>query len=132
MAGVILETSFLVDYERELARGRPSNAHRFLEADESRQLCITPTVAGELAAGESLRDRQTWDEFLAGFQMLTLGPDVCWEYGSAHRYLKRNGLLIGANDLWIAAAGLAYGMPVVTRIRRDFERVPGLEVLSHA
>ena len=35
------------------------------------------------------------------------------------------------NDLWIAAAGLTYRMPVVSRNARHFERVPGLEVVGY-
>ena len=47
------------------------------------------------------------------------------------RYLRDNGLLIGPNDLWIAATGLVTGMPVVTRNEAEFRRVPELEVLGY-
>jgi alpha-L-fucosidase 2 len=53
-------------------------------------------------------------------------------YGRAYRYLEANGLLIGGNDLWIAATALAHELPVVTRNAAHFGRVPGLEVLSYA
>jgi predicted nucleic acid-binding protein len=56
---------------------------------------------------------------------------VCWHYGQVDRHLHANGRLIGANDLWIAALGLAYGVPIVTRNDRHFLRVPGLAVLSY-
>lgn len=69
---------------------------------------------------------------MAPFHVLALDRDVCWEYGNAFRYLQANGLLIGANDLWIAAAGLAYRRPVVSRNARHFARVPGLEVVGYA
>lgn len=62
---------------------------------------------------------------------LALTPDVAWEYGKAFRYLRGDGRLIGANDLWIAAAGLAYGMGVITRNVERYRRVPGLEVVSY-
>ena len=42
--------------------------------------------------------------------------------------LKRQGQLFGANDLWIAATALAHKLPLVTRNRTRFERVPGLDV----
>ena len=46
---LILETSFLVDFERENNRGVPGPALAFLEAHEDDRPYIT--VAGELAAG---------------------------------------------------------------------------------
>ena len=41
--------------------------------------------------------------------------------------LRENGLLIDANDLWIAATALAVGMPVVTRHEKHFARGAGAE-----
>lgn len=129
---LILETTFLIDLEREAARRIPGPAHELLARHPRHRLHITPTIAGELAAGTSMADRARWEEFVAPFNVLALGRDSCWEYGNAHRYLQAQGLLIGANDLWIAAAGLAYGMPVVSRNARHFARVPGLQVVSYA
>jgi predicted nucleic acid-binding protein len=63
--------------------------------------------------------------------VLSSTADVSWHYGRAFRHLHDNGQLIGANDLWIAATGLAYRMPVVTRNLEHFRRVPGLEVDSY-
>lgn len=129
---LILETTFLIDLEREAARKAPGAAHGFLERRRpDDRLHITPTVAGELAGGGSLSDRARWEDFVSPFHMLPLDRGVAWEYGKAFRYLQANGLLIGANDLWIAAAGIAYRMPVVSRNARHYSRVPGLEVLGY-
>ena len=92
---------------------------------------MTFTVVGELAAGLSLSGRQRWEEFLGPFHILPFTEDVSWEYGRAFRYLKENGLLVGANDLWIAATALASKMPVVTRNVEHYRRVPGLQVESY-
>ncbi len=128
---LILETTFLIDLEREAARGAPGPAHALLARHAQHRLYLTPTIAGELAAGASMTDRERWEGFLAPFHILALNRDVCWHYGNTFRYLQANGLLIGANDLWIAAAGLAYRMPVVSRNSRHFERIPGLEVVGY-
>jgi tRNA(fMet)-specific endonuclease VapC len=130
-AGLILETTFVVDLEREAMRSQPAAAHAFLERHRDHPLHLTFIVAGELAAGFAVRDRPRWEELLAPFYVLPYTPDVCWHYGQVDRHLRGNGRLIGANDLWIAAFGLAYGMPIVTRNVRHFVRVPGLEVLSY-
>jgi predicted nucleic acid-binding protein len=126
--GLILGTTFLVDLDRELKRGEFGPAQRFLKERSAEPLFLTFTVAGELAAGPGLTERSHWEELIGPFQVLQATPDVCWEYGRAFRYLATNGLLIGTNDLWIAATALAFGKAVVTRNSREFERVPGLEV----
>jgi predicted nucleic acid-binding protein len=125
---LILETTFLVDLERELARNSNGPAQKYLSGNADCQLYITHTIAGELAAGASLDDRNKWDEFVRPFRILACNKNVCWEYGKAYRYLKDNGLLIGNNDLWIAATALAHRMPVVTRNARHYRRVPGVVV----
>jgi predicted nucleic acid-binding protein len=129
--GLILETTFVVDLEREAMRSQPAAAHAFLEQHRERPLYLAFIVAGELAAGFPVGDRPRWESLLAPFHLLSHTPDVCWHYGQIDRHLRANGRLIGANDLWIAAFGLAYGMPIVTRNDRHFLRVPGLEVVSY-
>ena len=47
--------------------------------------------------------------------------------GPAHRLLERH-----AGHLWIAAAGLAHRVPVVSRNARHFERVPALKVVAYS
>lgn len=42
---------------------------------------------------------------------------------------KDNGDLIDAHDLWIAATAPSQGMAVATVNARDFERVPGLDIV---
>lgn len=125
---LILETTFLVDLEREHHRGRPGRAVAFLEVHSDARLYLTFTIAGELAAGASMADRARWEEFLGPFYVLPSTAEVSWEYGRACQYLRDNGRLIGANDLWIAATGLAYRMPIVTRNIEHYRRVPGLQV----
>lgn len=129
---LILETTFLIDLEREHARGATGAAIAFLDAHEDARLYVTFTIAGELAAGLSMADRPRWEEFLAPFHVLAFNADVSWEYGQAYRYLRENGQLIGSNDLWIAATAIAYGMPVVTRNAQHYRRVPRLQVEGYA
>ena len=129
---MILDSTFLVDFEREAARRKGGRATEFLEARPDEELCITFTIAGELAAGESLgRDRAKWEAFLRPFRFLGYNEEVAWRFGLVFRELRRQGALIGANDMWIAATALAHGVALVTRNGDEFRRVPGLEVLSY-
>jgi predicted nucleic acid-binding protein len=128
---LILETSFLGDLERELIAGCPGPAQRFLESYQAQKLHITFTIAGELAAGPRMNERGAWNELVSPFEVLPCTPEVSWRYGRLHRYLRDNGLLIDANDLWIAATALAFEMPVVTRNEKHFARVPELDVIGY-
>jgi tRNA(fMet)-specific endonuclease VapC len=130
-SALILETTFLVDLEREALTGEPGPAHRFLEDNADRELCITLTTAGELACGPRLQDRSAWETLVTRFRLLTPDLETRWAYGQTFRYLKDNGLLIGANDLWIAAVSVVHGLPLVTRDPSHFRRVPGLEVMTY-
>jgi len=129
---LILETTFMIHLESELLRAETGPPQALLERHPSDRLHITFTVAGELAAGPGVDQRQRWEAFLSPFHVLTCTKDVCWEYGKTYRYLRDNGLLIGSNDLWIAATALAHGLPVVTRNEQHYRRVPGLRVMSYA
>jgi tRNA(fMet)-specific endonuclease VapC len=129
---MILDSTFLVDFERERKRREPGVACEFLRAHSDERLCITFTIAGELAAGKSLgSERARWKRFIQPFRILESSADVAWEFGVACQQLQWTGNLIGGNDLWIGATGLAYGLPVVTRNAREFGRIPGLQVLSY-
>ncbi|MCP4431750.1 MAG: type II toxin-antitoxin system VapC family toxin, partial [Gammaproteobacteria bacterium] len=50
------------------------------------------------------------------------------EYGKLRHHLSRKGMLIGPNDMFIAAQALSTGLIVVTANTGEFSRVPGLNV----
>ena len=128
---LILETTFLIDLEREVARRTEGPAHRFLEHHGEARFCIDSTIAGELAAGPRAEERAQWEAFIRPFRILDCTQEVCWQYGRVYQYLRVNGILIGTNDLWISATALAYDLPLVTQNIKHFQRVPGLTVVAY-
>ena len=128
---LILETTFLIDVERERQKGARGPAMAFLERHGDDRLVVTPTIVGELAAGFEDGGVERLERFLAPFRILEIDRDVCWHYSRIYRHLRDNGVLVGANDTWIAATARAHGMPVVTGNEKHFRRVPGITVLSH-
>ena len=78
---LILETSFLIDLEREHNRGAPARAAAFLEANGDANLYLPFVVPGELAAGVSMAHRDRWEAFIA--PVLSAAPHALTSAGSS-------------------------------------------------
>jgi tRNA(fMet)-specific endonuclease VapC len=128
---LILDTSFIVDAEREAQRRSKGRAHDFLSAHPEEKFYITFTVAGELACGTSASARESWERLLQPYALLAWDREVSFLYGRIYRDLAAAGTLIGTNDLWIAATALRHNMAVVTDNTKEFARVTGLQVVSY-
>ncbi len=106
-------------------------ARRIAEVGEE-SICTSIIVAAELrfgaakSASEALVDRV--EIVLAAIDTLPLEPPADRHYAVIRQALSQQGVLIGPNDLLIAAHALALGLTVVTANEREFARVPGLEV----
>ena len=129
--GLILDTNFIISAEREAKRGVVGRADRFLTNRLKEKVFITFTVAGELACGRSAFPRRDWERLCGPFPVLPWTREISWQYGEIYRGLAAKGLLIGANDMWIAATALVHGMGVVTDNANEFNRVSGLTVLPY-
>lgn len=129
---LIFDTTFLIDFQRERARQAGSGpAHRFLQdhADAGMQLPVT--ALGEFAEGFVDRGHPVLQATAALFEILPVDAETAYRYAEVTRYLREQGRLPGANDLWIAASALRHGGALVTRNAADFSRVPGLVVLGY-
>ena len=127
---MIIDTNVLIWLERETRKGVPGAATGFFESLSETRLCVTPTIAGEIACGASMSGRDAWEKFLLPFEMLTIDAEAAWHYGNQYRALAGRGELIGSNDLWIAATALAHELPLATGNVQEFERVRGLTVVG--
>lgn len=127
---MIIDTNVLIWLERETRRGSPGKATALFQSLSGTRICITPTIAGEIACGAGMSGREVWAKFLLPFEMLTIDAETAWHYGEQYRALAHQGQLIDSNDLWIAATALAHELPLATGNVQEFERVKGLTVVG--
>ena len=130
MALICADTTFLIDLSREAGR-ESGPVQEFLRIHFADEFALSVTALGEFAAGFADLSDPTFIAVKSGFRLLKSDESVAWHYREIFRFLKGRGELIGANDLWIAAAAIANKMALVTRNFREFRRVPGLEVLAY-
>ena len=133
MAGrVALDTTFLIDIQRERAAPEGERpAHDFLMTDPEVELHLSTTALGEFAEGFADANDPVLRTVRDLHVLLPIDEETALAYGRITRALRRAGRLIGTNDLWIAAASLRYGLPLVTANVSDFSRVDGLELLTY-
>lgn len=129
---LLADTVFLIDLWREARAPGPATA--YAKAHISLQVAIPWVAAGEflsgaLAAGQ---DSDLVTAFLARYPVLHSDAATVRSYAGIYADLRGRGVMIGPNDLWIAASALVNGLPLLTRNTTDFGYVEGLDVVNYS
>ena len=130
--GTLIDSSVLISLERS-----PLDVHAAVAAHEHEQVAIAAITASELIHGvhraTTPSQRQRRESFverlLAVLPILPFDGVTARVHASLWANLAAKGTSVGAHDLLIAATAIAAGYRVLTRDRRSFARIPGLEVL---
>jgi predicted nucleic acid-binding protein len=121
---LLLDTSFLIEFEDELAADRPGSASALLAARRNQPAAISIVTLGEFAEG--FLDPVALSDFVRPFRIVQLSRMIAWRAALLQTSLLRR---LGENDAWIAATAIAYGATLVGR-ERAFARVPRLDYLG--
>lgn len=96
------------------------------------EVCTSVIVAAELRYGAlrkgSERLTARLDALLERLPVMAFEPPADAAYGRLRSVLEKSGVLIGGNDMLIAAHALSLDCVVVTDNEREFRRVDGLRV----
>ena len=108
-----------------------------LEAIPVTAMCTSAIVESELRYGVELsprrpKDREAHEVLLGYLQVFDYPAAASLDYGQIRADLKRRGLVIGANDMLIAAHARCLGLTLVTDNAREFGRAPGLRIENWA
>lgn len=132
MAGRLsLDTTVLIDLQRERRTGGDGPAHTLLRRDPDVELYLSVVALGEFAEGFDDPDHPVLRIARELHVLLTVDEATALAYGRVTRSLRDRGELIGSNDLWIAATCLRHDLPLATSNVAHFGRVPGLEVVRY-
>ena len=113
-------------------RQRPPQALAVFNQHAGRMALCAITLA-ELMHGAEKSSRPTVnlavvEDFCSRLEVLPYGPKAAQHYGQIRAALELAGTPMGVNDLHIAAHARSEGLVVVTNNRREFDRVPALQV----
>jgi predicted nucleic acid-binding protein len=135
--GILLDSGVLIAQER-----KGLNAYGVLQAVESRfprqQAGLSVVTLMELAHGARRADsparrssrQQFLSELCGALPIHSITPEVALRAGQIDGDATASGVRIPVADLLIGATALELGFSVVTLNLRDFQRIPGLDVIS--
>ena len=125
----LLDTSVCVAFLNELdaALGEKLRSR----GPEDVKLCSVVKAELVYGARNSARVEENLSKlalFFEPFESVPFDDAAAEHYGVLRVQLRRAGTPIGANDMLIAAIGLARDLTVITRNQSEFRRVAGLRV----
>jgi tRNA(fMet)-specific endonuclease VapC len=96
-------------------------------------VCISVITKSELLYGVEVSPKRRQDEaalaaFLRYVEVLDFPDNASPHYAKIRADLKTRGMMIGANDLLIAAHARSLGFTLVTNNTREFRRVRNLSI----
>lgn len=96
-------------------------------------LCMSVTTKAELLYGvrmspDMARDDRALRGFLTYVAVVGISEEAAEHYADIRADLTRQGTLIGANDLLIAAHARSLELTLITNKMREFSRVQGLSL----
>jgi tRNA(fMet)-specific endonuclease VapC len=125
----LLDTNACIRY----LNGRSPQLRSRFNATDPAEILICSVVKAELYFGaaqssDPAKTRNRQMQFLNRFRSLPFDDAAAATYGLIRADLSQRGLLIGPNDLMIAAISVAHGLTLVTHNVAEFGRVPGLAI----
>jgi tRNA(fMet)-specific endonuclease VapC len=128
---VLLDTTFLIDLQRDLKGERSRGAARFLQSRPSAQVFISLISWMEFAEGYGPERKEACRLFLSRFPLVLPDISIAWRASRLSRQMREQGRRVGDHDIWIAATAMELGKPLVTRNIRHFKLIPDLHVVIY-
>jgi len=120
-----------------IAKHNPPAVRERFSQHTATELAMSVVTLGELRFGaEKSQSRERALSVISNLestmQIAAITDTVGIHYGQIRADLQQRGLLIGNNDLWLAAHARAEGWILVTNNEREFVRVKELQVENWA
>ena len=132
--GLMLDTNVFIHFERS------GNTIDFSKWEKYGDVYISAITSSELLVGvhyaktEAQKNRRSAfvESILAKIPILSFKTEEARVHAGLFATLAKQGKMIGAHDLIIAATAIVHSCAVLTENTKEFERVAGLETISFA
>jgi predicted nucleic acid-binding protein len=133
--GLVIDTNFFIDIEKnqlqiEKLDNFSSYGEAYIASVTASELLIGIHLANDISI--KLRRSAFVESILETIPLLNFDEKVARTYAEIYAYfLKlRSKSSSNVHDLQIAATALAHGYPLLTSNVQDFEKIPGIKILT--
>ena len=132
MDAVLLDT----DVFSYLMRPNDTRGDVYRSHVRGKAVAVSFVTVGELFYGAekrkwSARNVSNLREKLKAVIVVPYDEELCRVYARVRASLPL-GVVVAANDLWIAASAIRHSIPLITNNRKHFERIPDLKLISES
>ena len=127
----LLDTNFLIGLWRQPTSGPEA---RYLSAHPDAVLALPWVAKAEFLAGALIagHDVECVAAYVSDYPVVFPVDATLILYAEIFAQLRQRKLVVGPNDLWIAAAAIQVGLPLLTRNVRELSRIDALQVIDYA
>jgi len=134
--GFLIDTCIWIDVER--GSTGPADVTKYTSEEP---VFISPVTLAELAFGaEMAKNEQIRQRRMAALERLRKKPFVIIDeitglvFGRLAAYLRRKGKdhRYRVQDLWLSSQAIQNGLKLLTRNEKDFEDIPGLDLIIYS
>lgn len=113
-----------------------SRAKSYAPYLQGQRLAISFMTVAELYQWAAIRRwgtrriKQLEQTLMTNYTVLSFDVALCQKWGELRAKRRAIGKPISPEDAWVAATALQYDLPLITHNPKDFERIPGLEIIT--
>ena len=112
---------------------RPFEVLTNFQSFSKNEIFVSSIVVAELWFGvakshKKEQNKLALESFLAPLTIIDFDSAAAKFYGLIRADLENKGMVIGSNDMLLAAHAISLGLTLVTNNAREFERVEGLKI----
>ncbi len=131
MIKIMLDTNICI----YILKQQPASVIDYFEHYQIGELAVSAIAYGELIYGayksaRKIENLAKIEILMNTLKILSVDEDVVHHYGVIRQAMEVKGVVIGANDFWIAAHALSMQVPLATNNTKEFIKVPGLELVN--
>lgn len=123
---ICLDTSVLIDYFRKKTKQK---TYFFLLAEKHKRFAVTSITTFEIYRGLTSKQDAFWEEVFAQMEILPLDEGAAKTASALFQKMNAKTKLIALPDLLIASIAVFNDVPLATLNKKDFERVPSLQLV---